>query len=122
MKVSTFSLHTRGLASDVVQTVKAIVAYAEQHKERRAHCMALSEFCSVAGLPLDTTRAQVIKIMSRARKAIASIRVVEVSTPRRRELLAGSWPVFDSIVVTHTQISFEVCPYMWMWENLSERI
>lgn len=122
MKVSTFRLHTRGLASDVVQAVKAIVAYAEQHKERRAHCMPLSEFYRVIGFPLDTTREQMVKIMSRAHKATASLRVVEVSLPRKKVLLVGSWPVFDSVFIANRQISFEVCPRMWMWESISERV
>jgi hypothetical protein len=122
MKVSTFRLHTRGLASDVVQSIKAVVAYAEQHKERHTHCMALSEFCRLVGFPIDTTRAQIVKVISRADKATASLRIVDVSLPRKKLLLAGSWPIFESIDITHAQISFEVCPRMWTWESLLERV
>lgn len=122
MKVLTVRLHTRGLASNVVQSIKAVVAYAEQHKERHTHCMALPEFCRLVGFPIDTTRAQIVKIMSRADKATASLRIVEVSLPRKKLLLAGSWPVFDYIVINHAQISFEICPRMWTWESLLERV
>lgn len=122
MKVSTFRMHTRGLASDVVQTIKAVVAYAARHKERRAHCMTLSEFCRVVGFPLDTTAEQVIKVVSRAHKATASIRVIEVSLPRNKVLLVGSWPVFDYIFIAHSQVSFGVCQRMWTWKGLSERV
>jgi hypothetical protein len=122
MKVSTFRLHTRGLALDVVQTIKVVIAYAEQHKERHTHCMALSEFCRLVGFPIETTQAQIVKVMSRADKATASLRIVEVSLPRKNLLLAGSWPVFDYIVITHAQISFEICPRMWTWKSLLERV
>jgi hypothetical protein len=113
MKVSTLSLHTPGLTSNIVQAVEAIVEYAERHKDRRVHSMTLPEFCRVAGVPLTTTRAEVIKLMSHTRKATASIRVVEVSRPKKREILVGSWPVFNYIFINHSQISFEVCAYMW---------
>jgi hypothetical protein len=120
MKVSKFRVHTRGLGLVVMRTVKAVVAYAEQHKEQRAHYMDLSEFRKLAGLPSDMTSSQIVEVMARADKAIASLRVVEVSGRNKNLLLTGSWPVFDCIFIAHTHISFEICPKMWTWESLAE--
>jgi hypothetical protein len=113
LKVSTLRLHTPGLKSNVIQAIEALVAYAEQHKDLRLHYMQLPEFCGIAGFPPTTTREEVVKLMSQTRKATASIRVTETSAPRKREILAGSWPVFNFILINHAQISFEVCEYMW---------
>lgn len=117
MKVSTLRLHTPGLKSNIVQAIKALAAYAEQHKDRRVHTMQFPEFCKIVGFPSTATREEVVKVMSQTRKATASIRVTETSPPKKRELLAGGWPVFNFILITHAQISFEVCEYMW--EELS---
>ena len=119
MKVSTFKLYTRGLASDVVQTVRAVVAYAEQHKETRVHCMELPDFCRVAGFSVDTKRERIVEVLSRAHNATASLRIVDASLPRKKILLSGSCPVFEYILIAHSQISFKVCSKVWTWENLS---
>ena len=113
MKVSTLRLHTPGLKSNIIQAIEALVAYAEQHKDRRVHSMKFPEFCGIAGFPLTTTWEDVVKIMAQTRKATASIRVTDTSQQKKRELLAGSWPVFNFIFMSHAQISFEVCEYMW---------
>ncbi|HJW55110.1 MAG TPA: hypothetical protein VJ577_07550 [Burkholderiaceae bacterium] len=113
MKVSTLRLHTPGLKSNIVQAIEALIAYAEQHKDRRVHDMQLPEFCRIAGFPLTTTQEEVIKLMSQTRKATASIRITETSPQKKIEILAGSWPVFNFVFISHAQISFEICEYMW---------
>jgi hypothetical protein len=113
LKVSTLRLHTPGFTSNIIQALDAIIAYAEQHQDRRTHTMEFSEFCTIAGYPLTATREEVVKFVSRTSKATASIRVAEVLRSKKRELLAGTWPVFNYILINETQISFEVCAYMW---------
>lgn len=113
MKVSTLRLHTPGLKSNVIQAIEALITYAERHKDLRVHNMQFPEFCRIVGFPPATTREEVVKVMSQTRKATASIRVTETSPPKKREILAGSWPVFNFIFINHAQISFEVCEYMW---------
>jgi hypothetical protein len=113
LKVSTLRLHTPGLKPNIIQAIEALVAYAEQHQDLRVHSMKFPEFCEIAGFPLTTTREDVVKFMSETRKATASIRVTETSPPKKRELLAGSWPVFNFIFISHAQIAFEICEYMW---------
>jgi len=113
LKVSTLRLHTPGLKSNIVQAIEALVAYAEQHKDRRVHAMQFPEFCGIVGFPITTTQAEVVKLMSQARKATASIRVFETSPPKKREILAGSWPVFNFFFISQGQIWFEICEYMW---------
>jgi hypothetical protein len=113
LKVSTLRLHTPGLKLNIIQAIEALVAYAEEHKALRVHNMEVSEFCEIAGFPSTTTREDVVKFMAETRKATASIRVTETSPKSKRELLAGSWPVFNFVFISHAQISFEVCEYMW---------
>jgi len=113
LKVSTLRLHTPGLKSTIIQAIEALVAYAERHKDRRVHDMQLPEFCGVAGFPLTTTREEVVKLMSQTRNATASIRVTETSPSPKKEILVGSWPVFNFVFISHARVSFEVCEYMW---------
>ena len=75
--------------------------------------MQIPEFCEIAGLPLTSTWEEIVKLMSQTRKATVSIRVTETSSPKKKELLVGSWPVFNFIFISHAQISFEICEYMW---------
>jgi hypothetical protein len=113
LKVSTLRLHAPGLKSNIIQAIEALVAYAERRKDHRVHNMRFPEFCGIVGFPPTTTREEVVKLISQTRKATASIRVTETSPPPKKELLVGSWPVFNLIFVSHAQVSFEVCEYMW---------
>jgi hypothetical protein len=112
MKSPLITLHLSGLPPRAIRTVKAAVAYAEKHKARREQNMPFHEFYTMAGLPTTTTRAELVSLMSRTRRAIASIRIID-DTEQKKELLAGSWPVFEGNFITNTHISFQICPYMW---------
>lgn len=113
MKITSQYLHTPKMSSDAKRIVQAAVAYAEQNKARCAHHMPFAEFLTLATLPEDTTLAQVISVLSETRRATASIRIVDHSSRGKKQLLSGSWPVFLSVFVTSSHVSFEVCPHMW---------
>jgi hypothetical protein len=113
MQSTKITLHLAGLSPSAVGVVKAAVAYAQQHSERREQTMSLLEFYKLTGLPTTTERAELVSLMSRVRRTIASIRTVDNAVPKKNELLVGSWPVFEGIFITNTRISFEISPYMW---------
>lgn len=112
MKSASITLHVSGLTPKATQAVKAAVAHAQKNKARRHQEMAFREFYAMAGLPPTTTREGLVSLMSRARRATASVRVVDEAA-QKKKLLVGSWPVFEEIFITDKLISFRVCPYMW---------
>lgn len=120
VKIFTRSLHVPGMTQDERRVLDTVVAYAEANKERRVHDMPLTEFSDIAKLPADTNRREVIRIMSKIRRATVSVKVEHESHAEKCEVLAGGWPVFLSILVTGTNISFEVCSYMW--EDIEARL
>lgn len=91
----------------------AAVTYAKKSKHTRLHTMLIADFCSFAGLDIDTPVRQVINLMGQARKAVCSLKVVETMGVRKKEVITGSCPIFLQILITETHISFEVCRYMW---------
>jgi hypothetical protein len=113
MKITSQSLHTPKMSSDAKRLVQAAVAYAEQKKDTCVHHLPFAEFLTLATLPEETTLAQVISVLSETRRATASIRIVDQSSRGKKQLLSGSWPVFLSVFVTDSHVSFEVCPRMW---------
>ena len=113
MKITSQYLHTPKMSPDAKRIVQAAVAYAEQNKDTCVHHMPLAEFLNLATLPEETTLAQVISVLSETRRATASIRILDQSSRGKKQLLSGSWPVFLSVLVTSSHVSFEVCPYMW---------
>lgn|SRR5690349_5246003 len=113
MKSTSITLHLSGLTPKAIQTVKATIAHAQKNKARRPQKMAFHEFYAMAGLPTTTTREGLVLLMSRARRATASVRIVDEAAQKKKKLLVGSWPVFEEIFITDKLISFQVCPYMW---------
>ena len=113
MKTTEVRLHLAGLAPKAARAVKAAIAYAEKNQTQREQSMSLPEFCDLVGLPTTTPRTNLVTLVSKARRATASARVVDDSTGKKKELLTGSWAVFNSVFITGTSITFEVCPYMW---------
>lgn len=113
MKITSMYHYMPGMSEQAKSTVHATVAYAEQNKHTRVHSMSLAEFCDLANLPRETTRTQVVSILSETRRATMAVRIIDKSAAGQKELLNGSWPIFLSILVTGSHVSFEVCPYTW---------
>lgn len=113
MKITSQYLHMPGMSDDAKKGLHAAVAYAEKNPETRVHMMSLADFCRLAKLPEATPREKIVSIMSETRRATASVRVVESSCKPKKLLLSGSWPVFLSVFITATHVSFEVSRYMW---------
>jgi len=106
-------LHLSGISPQAKAVLAAAVTYAKKSKHTRLHTMLIADFCSFAGLDIDTPVRQVINLMGQARKAVCSLKVVETMGVRKKEVITGSCPIFLQILITETHISFEVCRYMW---------
>lgn len=102
-----------GMSDDAKQSIHAAVAYAEKNPETRVHKMSLADFCRLVKLPECTPRQKIVSIMSETRRATASVRIVDTSFKPKKLMLSGSWPIFLSVFITATHVSFEVSRYMW---------
>ena len=113
MKVISKYLYMSGMSYNAESTVHAVIAFAEQNKNRLVHNLSFSEFLNLANLHEETTRAQVTSILSETRRATMNIRVIEISAAGKREVLNGNWPMFVFFLITDSHVSFEICPYTW---------
>lgn len=114
MDKTTFRrLHTSGISAKAKAVVNAVIKYAETNKHLRTHKIPISEFCIFTGLEKDMPTCQVVDLMVRARKVLVSLKVVASAGAKKKEILTGSAPVFDFILITESYVSFEVCRYLW---------
>ncbi|WP_373887936.1 RepB family plasmid replication initiator protein [Massilia sp. WF1] len=119
MMITKITHHRAGMSPTAVRVLEAAVAYAEEHSERRQLTMSFREFYKLTGLPTTTERAELVSLVSKVRRTISSLRTIDDDGPTKKELLIGSWPVFEEIFITNTRISFRVSPNMW--ENVKRR-
>lgn len=113
IRTTSRKLHASGLSPQAKTVLDAAVRYAEKSKQIRFHSMLIADFCSFSGLDVDTSARQVINLMAQVRRAVCSLKVVDTTGSSKKEVITGSCPVFVSILVTKTHVSFEVCRYMW---------
>ncbi|MGX9696680.1 hypothetical protein ACWYXK_06805 [Janthinobacterium lividum] len=106
-------LHTSGMSLKAKDVLDAVIKYAEENKKTRCHSMLIGEFCNFSGLDADTPVREVVNLMTQTRKAVVSVKVINTTSSGKKEVAAGSSPVFSSILITKTHVSFEVCRYMW---------
>lgn len=113
MTSTTPSLNMEGMSDEARRATLAAVAYAKRTEQKRMHEMTFREFCDLIELPGQADRRQLISLLSEMRRATGSSVTVSNSGETNYRRSNGSWPVFISVSVSHTHISFEVCPYMW---------
>lgn len=113
VRIESRSVHGRGISAQAKSVLHAAVSYAERTKETAVHNMLLADFCTLCGLDVDTSRQRVVQLMTQAGRAVVSVEVADATRGRKQVVATGSWPVFLSILVTNTHISFEVCRYAW---------
>lgn len=114
VRVESRSLHGRGISVQAMNVVHAAVSYAERRKETPLHSILLADFCNLSGLDAGSSPQQVMKLMAQAQRAVVSVKIVDATgSGRQQKLASGSWPVFLSLMVTNTHVSFEICRYMW---------
>lgn len=106
-------LHASGISRQAKAVLDAVVKYAEKNKQIRLHSILIGDFCSLSGLDVDTPTRQVINLMGEAQRAVCSLKVVDTTGFRKKEVIAGSCPILEFILITETHVSFEVCRYMW---------
>jgi hypothetical protein len=119
MIYTTYKVHVAGIPKVAVNVLHILVAYTEHTTAIAFNRMPLEKFRALANLNKETTRTDIVKIMSHCSKAVASVKQYQQVCNRRKELLSGSWPVFRYISVTATEVIFEICPLMW--EDRDER-
>lgn len=113
IRTTSRKLHASGISPEAKTVLDAVVKYAEKSKKTRLHSLLIADFCSFSGLDIDTSMRQVINLMAQARRAICSLKVVDTTGSKKKEVITGSCPVLVSISITNTHVSFEVCRYMW---------
>ena len=113
MRYSTYKVHVAGVPKLAVGVLHELVAYSEHISGLTLNRMSLEKFRKLVNLSKETTRADIVLIMSQCGKVVASIKEFEQAGTRRKEVLSGSWPVFQYISVTPNEVIFEVCPLMW---------
>lgn len=107
------SLNMEGMSDEAQRATLEAVAYATRTKQKRMHEMTFEEFYELIRLPGEPDRRQLISLLSEMRRATGSSVTVSKSRETNYRRSNGSWPVFISVAVSHTHVSFEVCPYMW---------
>lgn len=113
MRYTTYKVHLAGIPKIALAVMHELVAYTEHNTGVTLNKVSFEKFLAIANLSQETTRADVVQIMSQCRKAVASVRQYEQVGTRRKEVLYGSWPVFRHISITAKDIIFEICPMMW---------
>jgi hypothetical protein len=96
-----------GLSAGAVELMKTAVRYACANKNIMQHTMPVDEFCRLAD-QFPATTEQFRTLLKEARKAVASIDVIDTVFPDRDDLPSSSWPVFKKIWTNGLQIVFEV--------------
>jgi hypothetical protein len=119
MRYTTYRVHVAGIPKVAVDVLHGLVAYSEHTTGIAFNRMSLEKFRVLVNLSPETTRVDIVRIMSQSAKAVASIKQYEQVGTRRIELLTGSWPVFRYISITANEVIFEICPLMW--EDRDER-
>lgn len=112
-KITLRRLLTAGISSKEKAVVNAVIEYAEKNKHLRTHKIPISEFCIFAGLEKDMPTCHVVELMARARKVLVSLKVVASTGVQKKEILTGSAPVFNFILIAENCVSFEICRYLW---------
>lgn len=102
-----------GMSDEARRATLAVVAYAQRTEQKHMHKMTFGEFCDLIGLHSQPDRRQLISLMSEMRRATGSSFAVDNSGGTNYRRPYGSWPVFASVAVSHTHVSFEVWPHMW---------
>lgn len=113
MTSTTPSFDMEGMSDEAQRATLAAVAYATRTEQKRMHEMTFEEFYDLIGLPGQPDRRQLISLLSEMRRATASGDAADSRGETNHRRSNGSWPVFIAVAVSHTHVSFEVCPYMW---------
>lgn len=111
-RITSHRLHAPRISQQAKAILDATVKFAENSKHIRLHNMLISDFCNLSGLDVETPIQHVKILITEARRAVFSVKVVEVTKERKKEVLYGSWPIFSFVSMTKTHVSFEVCRYM----------
>jgi hypothetical protein len=119
MRYTTYKVHVAGIPKVAVDVLHGLIAYSEHTTGIIFNRMSLEKFRALVNLSRETTRADIVQIVSQCARAIASIRQYEQVGTRRKQVLYGSWPVFNYISITANEVIFEICPLMW--EDRDER-
>lgn len=113
MKYVTYRVHVGGIPKGAVDVLHRLIAYTEHTSGAAFNKISIEKFRALVNLNQETTREDVVRLMSQCAKAVASIKQYEQIGTRRKEVQSGSWPVFLYISVTANEVIFEICPLMW---------
>lgn len=112
MTSMTPPLNMEGMSDEAQRATLAAVAYATRTEQKRMHEMTFTDFCDLVKLPVQSDRRQLIAIMLEMRRATGYSANVEDRGAVNYRRPDGSWPVFTSVAVSHTHVSFTVYPYI----------
>ena len=107
-EVVIVDIDTVGLTAPSILVLKAAVGYAQMQRDVQLHSIPMDIFCKYAGLP-DLDCHEFLLLLQQARKALATVEIVDSVNPERDDLPYASWPVFNRLGLKNSSVMFEVC-------------
>lgn len=112
MTSMTSPLNMEGMSDEAQRATLAAAAYATRKEQKCMHEMTFGEFYDLIGLPGQPDRRHLISLLLEMRRATGSGVDVDSRGEENHRRPNGSWPVFISVALSHTHVSFKVCPYI----------
>ncbi|RQZ59316.1 hypothetical protein [Burkholderia sp. Bp9004] len=114
-KVISIEFDTKGLSPNALKVLKAAITIALRAVGVQRNHVAQADFYELAGLPATIGMPQLIRLFTEARNVTGFGEIKDAGSDDDDGLL-GSWPVFNSIFVTGTHISFGITDPMYQPE------
>lgn len=96
------------ISDEAASAVSEVILYVQHNQQTRLHELSLLEFWRLIGLRGEPNRRNLIAIMLEMRSVVIASRESAPSAEANYERADGTWPVFLSVAVSHTHVSFEV--------------
>lgn len=96
-----------GLTAPSLRFTKAAVRYASYIRGGRLHTIPIKLFCEYAALP-NLNVEELYVLLEEARKAVATVEVIDSVVPDRHDLGYMSWPLFKELRIEGSQLLFEI--------------